>query len=148
MLTSYLIAGIAVSLGMAILGMGFRRRRLSRASRSWPMVDGRVTAASVEPRYDPDNGPWYELVIRYEYGVAGRVYTGSVISFANETVYSVEEGNARLAKYPVGAGVRVRVHPRRPGLAVLEPTDAGVGMLVFMGIGLLVVPIACLLFWT
>lgn len=135
------------ALGVAVLLVAEYHRRLAMASRHWPVVSARVVETAVEVHHDVEGGTWYEPIVRYEYRVAGRLYTGTGISFASEAVYSLAEGEARVAQYPVGTDVHVHVHPHRPDLAVLEVKEATVGFVYFFGFAVLAVP-AWVLLWS
>lgn len=147
MLVRSLMLAACAAVGMGVLVVAEYHRRLAVACRSWPIVKGRVVGTSVEIHHDVESATWYEPIVRYEYRVAGQVYTGTSISFASEAVYSLAEGNARVAQYPIGTDVQVHVHPHRPDLAVLEVREATVGFVYFFGIAILAVP-AWVLLWS
>ena len=125
-----------VLIGAALLFFGSRSVSHARASSTWPVAEGVITAAEVVRRSGSgDSGPTYRPDISYDYTVDGvtrhgdRIYFGGAVSTSNR-------GWARgiVERYPVGRQVTVHYSPDDPALAVLEP---GMTWVVWMmpGIG-------------
>lgn len=95
-------------------------RHLAIASRSWPMVAGRITASRKEIVRDEDGDMSYYPIVEYDYVVAGQACTSSIIKFSLEKDSEVVADHI-LGRYSPGTMVSVYHHPRKPRLSVLEP---------------------------
>lgn len=121
-------AAIAAGLGGIVSFVAMRRR--AQASATWPAAPGKITLASIvteQIREKHDDRPdsfiaKYRPDIRYSYRVDDRDYHGNTVSFGWTALYG-EPASADeiLAKYPLGAPVRVFYDPARPRDSVLEP---------------------------
>ncbi|WP_181234308.1 DUF3592 domain-containing protein [Enhygromyxa salina] len=125
---------VFVGLGLTILGFSGRSISYAIASANWPTVSGQVQDSGT--RED-------ELFVRYTYEVEGESHESTRIGF---DVFDNPGGRGRratvLARYPVGAMVRVHVRPGAADQAVLETGDVAPFLtpslfgLMFLGFGL------------
>jgi hypothetical protein len=91
----------------------YKKVKLSKASASWPVVPGVVTAAErtkVGWRMQPR--------VTFSYNVDGKAYSSSKVSFAAGVPKA--EIEPVLSRYPVSRPVEVHYQPGNPALAVLE----------------------------
>ena len=93
---------------------------------NWPAMTGTVRGALVEAARETDPlRPWerkdgYRPVIRYAYTVDDQTYVGSRYSATREPFFvSQTEAEAMVDRFPIGAGVRVRVNPNDPKQSLL-----------------------------
>ena len=108
----FIFRGLAL---LALLWLGYLVAR-TRSVRSWPTAIGKILESRVETDADSNSFP----VVRYSYAVAGRDYIGTRI-LPHGTLSTTGAYAARkVAQYPVGSTVRVRVNPDSPQDAALE----------------------------
>ncbi|RKG49879.1 DUF3592 domain-containing protein [Corallococcus sp. AB011P] len=135
------------------LFLGYLAWRLHLAEQAFlarPTVPGRMLAISVETGLSKSSRYWY-VKPRYAYEVDGRSYLGETLSNVSQreflSVHSQPsaELTAYLARYPVGATVKVHYAPGAPERSVLEVStgDARVFMWVAGALGLSAVLSAC-----
>ncbi len=152
----------AVFIGLGLLiagGLGWlyvHGQMRASAAEHWPIADGIViatdldrdestsTSGSSSGRRTTTSVSWFPVVI-FRYGVAGHsyrsknLYLNDVPGFSNEA-----EGRAFLADYPVGRHLRVFYDPDDPAdsaVIIQRPTWL---ILVFMGIGLVLLAVGIL----
>lgn len=90
----------------------------------WPSTEGVIVHSETRRVSRRSNtASRTKLIIRYEYAVDGRRYTGDRVAYARAFDYAA----ARRAevKYRVDRRVPVYYHPRRPSAAVLERGSPG-----------------------
>jgi hypothetical protein len=80
-------------------------------------------------------------VVEYAYGVGGRDYHSTRLSFGAKTAGSQASAEAQAARYPEGSQVMVHYDPNNPSNAVLEVKVAHdvafiVVALVFFGVAI------------
>ena len=91
------------------------------AAARWPTVPGRITEARVERVLgDKWGGHRWEPRVAYSYQVNDQSYTGSRLSFSDESTYK-DWAIAKTGRYVVGTSVAVRYNPTDPARSVLEP---------------------------
>lgn len=112
-----------VFLGITFALVGVISLQPALRSLRWPAASGEITES------DPVAG------VRYTYTAAGRVYTGSRVSFHDSGLFSGRLGAPTAqtpAGYPAGMVVQVYYDPKAPDRSVLEP---GAGTLAFLPVG-------------
>lgn len=139
---------VAFSIGLPVLAIGIHRVRLGRRSRSWPTVDGEVTATGIETRSGgEDASTSYVPTVRYEYRVEGSTYVSSRFSVAGKPP-GFDDRQAASAwleeQCPVDGTVTVHYDPDLPDRSVLRPGTSRslltvVVGLVFVGLGIVMV---------
>lgn len=139
---------VAFSIGLPVLAIGLHRVRLGRRSRSWPTVDGVVTATGVETRSGgEDASTTYVPTVRYEYRVDGTTYVSSRFSVGGKPpgFDDRQAASAWLEEHcPVDGTVTVHYDPELPDRSVLRPGTSRslltvVVGLVFVGLGVVMV---------
>jgi hypothetical protein len=127
---------VALILGGVFLFIGWRGKKQSDASRSWPSVPGRVTAATMRTStsYDHDTSPStsYQPVVEYDYTVMGAAYHASRVAFGADS-FGKGQAEAILARYPVDTHVTVYYNPEKPGEAVLEQSAKSTTLFMVVG---------------
>jgi len=118
-LNAWLLDGFCIVAGGAGLTYNAWSVFQSWAAQRWPVISGVVTSTNMEVK--PSRlGHYYEPHISYTYTVAGTTYKGELRRFG-ESDYSIRSSaEARLARYTVGAPVKVHYDPNDPDLAILE----------------------------
>lgn len=132
MLTSVDPSRIGFALG-AVCAAGvsaalIRNLLLGRASRSWPVVVGRMLDANIRVASRP-SWSWHATTlvtehVRYAYTVDGETYESDRRGYASRTMdeaYLPYAAKLRMQRYHPGATVEVRYDPRKPERSVLEP---------------------------
>lgn len=131
--------GLLVYVVGALLCLAQRRQRAAaEKSKSWPVVDGTITASAVEP-LQAKRRTTASAVVRYSYRVAGKDYQSSrILGRPNER--SPQAMTALIAAYPPGRKVKVHYDPKNPSTAVLGPglTSGGVSTLFVYAIAMMV----------
>ncbi|REJ86770.1 MAG: DUF3592 domain-containing protein [Planctomycetota bacterium] len=119
----------------------------AQASQNWPVASGAVTDSRVTTSQS-DESTLYRAEVLYSYEVDGREYSSDVVWFGGNSSTSRRSGPAEtVARYPVGAEVKVHYNPADPAVAVLEP-GAYFSTYSLFGTGLLCLTIGILLlFW-
>jgi hypothetical protein len=118
------MAWIAVSpfylVGVIFILMALINTKRAKASLTWPSAQGRITSSQVAEHSDEDYGDSYRPKVEYEYGVAGRTYSGKRIAFGPTGSLSEARVRATAESYKVGTTVEVFYNPARPDDATLE----------------------------
>lgn len=142
----HLAAALILALTFLIIGgvmiaVGADNYQDGKETESWPATAGRVLSSSVdsETRTTRRDGrtqttTTYEPIVRYEYTVAGTVYTEDDVTAAD---FSGSQDRAyRIAgRYPDGAATTVYYDPEHPKDAVLEPGADARNVYLFGGGG-------------
>ena len=142
------MAWIAVSpfylVGVIFILMAIINAKRAKASLTWPSAQGRITSSQVLELSS------YRPKVNYEYGVAGRTYSGKRIAFGPTGSLSKARVRATAESYKVGTTVEVFYNPARPDDATLERRTTrtnvifyifGVAYILFgIAVPLLVVP--------
>jgi hypothetical protein len=114
---------ILAAVGLFLFIRGLWVFRTSRASRSWPSVEGHVVGATVERRVDSDEDGTttrYTPHTVYSYSVLGDQYTGDKVAIGSTPSYaSYRKAESKLV-YEPGQQVTVYYDPQKPARAVLE----------------------------
>ncbi len=129
--TSLLIGSGIVVAGLVFLAVGVagvtswrRTMKRSRASLSWPTVQGRVLASDVLTRYS-DQSRYDRASVLYQYVVGGTTYSSdTVFHSAVRLSGNIQRARETVSRYPVGSEVRVYYDPDDPEAAVLVPGTA------------------------
>jgi hypothetical protein len=109
---------IAAAIGCWLTYRGVVRTWTVIASRGWIAVNGRAVDAEMKPcgkSGKPDCHP----VVKYEYEIDGRKYSGTVINPTKEGGYSEPEAKDLLDQFQTGRIVQLYYDPKDPGSALL-----------------------------
>ena len=131
--------GVFVLGGLVFLiGTSWFALRLE-ASRTWPQVQAQVVSSELGFRMDSDHDRFVDPSVTYRYNIGGQTYIGDRVSFGSgDAAWSQSRVNA----YPVDRVIDVRVNPKDPTDAVIEPGGRGwerflpLGGLVPLGVGI------------
>jgi len=112
-----------LGLGLWSLASGTIKAAEGLAARSWPSAEGRVIQSRIEEFYSHQRLRFRRLCFRidYLYLLGGTVYEGHRVNAGWSCFGSEDLMQGLLARYPVGAKVRVFYDPERPDRALLEP---------------------------
>lgn len=137
--------------GMIVWGLSQRSKAnaLVSAARHWPTAPGIITSAQIV-RGGTVRTPTFAPVVRYDYEVGGRRYSGERLRPGYVKVGSNAAAERMLQRYPVNQAVPVRYDPAHPGSSVLELetssspliTSAAGAVLLLLGGGIVVAAIA------
>ncbi len=143
----WLIVGMSIFLliGGGILFLGIRNVSRAIASRHWPQTPGVVAQSSGSSEHVRDSdrrgsSTMYSADIRFQYQVAGREYSTSILHFG-QTEGSGNSADAALRefRYPAGAPVTIAYDPKDPTIAAAEPGyDSDVLLLPGAGLAFIV----------
>jgi hypothetical protein len=115
--------------GVGITLYGVRQIYGGYQSRSWPTVDGVVTASGVQRMFDPasaasddDTPDWTHTArVEYRYTVGSGEFTASRVEMNDAGTSNASRAAALAKQYPAGAKVTVYYDPGDPSRAVLQP---------------------------
>jgi hypothetical protein len=110
-------------------------------SLAWPTATGMVTQSLYEER-GRGSEKKYEAVIRYEYRVNDRDYSGDELGYGTSPSDAVVK--ALVQSHPAGSNIEVSYDPKSPARSVVIP---GVGWLLWILIGAAALPIGGVLPW-
>jgi hypothetical protein len=119
-------AWIFVAIGLWFLVKFALNMGKANRAMNWPTVEGRVTESLVSTHRSrrSDSGArtnLYGALVRYSYMVKGVEYSGERVTFADTHNSDRSKAEAILARYAIGAAVRVYYNPEDPQNALLEP---------------------------
>jgi hypothetical protein len=126
--------GVFVTLvGAALAGWGAISYRAARASESWTVTPGRITANDI--RYQAAGAgksryAHFVPIVRYAYSVNSSEHEGGTLRYGMAGTRTREEAEAILTPYPVGSETSVRYDPLHPERSVLEAGLAGSGAMI------------------
>lgn len=119
-----IFASVFILAGIGCLVYAIINVQRAWASRSWPTVQGVVLSAEVK-RSQTKHGnttTWsYRAVVRYDFQVDGKPYSGDKISFVDFGSRNASLANTRANRYAAGKTVTVHYDPSNPQICVLEP---------------------------
>lgn len=129
---SWVFTGVGVVLavaGVATLAAALKQLWEAAGSRRWPSVPGRIVSSDVVDvsRKVQVGDELEKLVhehrveIRYEFALKGVLVSGIDVGQVPEQSTDERWAQARVAKYPKGAEVRVFYSPEDPTRSILEP---------------------------
>jgi hypothetical protein len=138
-----LVGGVVlIFIGYLLMYPSTRPWLTSLGSASWPQVEGRVTSSELVSAERPDR--WghyavYKAAVRYAYEVGGESYHGDRVTFTHAEFRRDRQRMKQIAAaYPAGSAVTVYHHPRRPGVATLQPgAEPGLRNAVLVGLALM-----------
>ncbi|MBI4890352.1 MAG: DUF3592 domain-containing protein [Acidobacteria bacterium] len=119
-------AAAAIVLGAPFFFWGLSQYRKSKATASWPYIQGWVFHSAVRSdftRGDNDSADtWtYTPEVRYQYQVDRQVYQGSRITVATHGYQHPQQAQAALAYFPAETPCYVYYNPAKPQESVLVP---------------------------
>jgi hypothetical protein len=123
----------------------YQRNRL-RASQSWVPATATILKAELLTSAASDSTE-YRILLAYEYESNGVRYTGKRIGFGPRGYARKKRAEAELQLYPVGGTVTAYFDPENPGEAVLVREAPSNVLYLVMGIGLLSLS-AAIVVWT
>jgi len=132
-------AGGLTGAGLLIAGI-YQRNRVA-TSQSWPQTSATVTGGSIVTETSNDS-TGYSVSLNYEYFANGVKYTGKRIGFTRRVFSRRHRAHAELERYPVDAVVTVYFNPAKPSEAVLVRSAPDSIVLIVMGIVLLGIIVA------
>ena len=127
-------------LGVVMVWWGLTRRSqanaLTLAAQAWPVASGSITAADI---FRSGRGRYatFSPLVRYDYEVGGRRYSGDRLRVGYARVGSMVAARRMLEPYPVGASVPVRYDPADPASSLLDLTTSSAPLLTAVIGGLL-----------
>ncbi len=132
-------AALAVIAFLVKLGSNQRARKVA----GWPTAKAMVTSTDIieQPAAWSRYMPW----ITYSYEVSGKPYEGDRIRFGGRITFSSErKALAFLERFPVQKHATVYYDPRRPNVAILDPTPYSVAFIAILLIAVIFAVIAVL----
>jgi hypothetical protein len=134
----WIVAFIPAVIGLALLGWAFVVLQAAREARAWPTVTGKITASGVHERVsrDKEGDPYTEYTpyVRYSFSVNDRPFEGDRIAVGYNEEGSHSQARFAVARYPVGATVKVYYDPANPRSAVLQLGTRNMSTPIFIGI--------------
>ncbi|WP_426747160.1 DUF3592 domain-containing protein [Myxococcus faecalis] len=105
--------------------------RRQAQSASWPTAQGTITASEVRS-VRGNKSTTHGLELTYTYSVDGRQHEGHKYRIMTSRSGDLEEAQALVARYPVGARVTVHHAPGAPSEAVLQAGLGGTELVVLL----------------
>ena len=130
-----LIGGIVILGGVLEIHTAIKNRKVARASRSWPRVEGVVIAQRMRRSILQGFGQPVPLVT-YSFEAGGQTWQHDQVVFGGLRPMRRAEAEATLRRYPVGTKVQVIHSPEDPRVCALEADSAFVNPIVY-GIAML-----------
>lgn len=131
---------LGILAGLLVIGWSWYLYEGGKQSRSWPNAPGTITVSKVVEFHDTEEGTTYSPYVAYSYSVRGRAFQGTRVAFGAGASSASSSGPGReIARYPVGAQVRVYYDPRYPESAVLQRTVPNVFPHVLTGVAMVIV---------
>jgi hypothetical protein len=142
------VKSLLLGLGLLVLGGGLAfggGRALYRAYTSvrWPTAEAKVVRSTVDKQRARRSVSFMPHV-GYEYSVGGKAYTSETLAFgAGITAGDLEDANAYVHQYPVGAAVQIHYSPDDASMACLDCGKVGIPdyIIAAAGVALLVLAI-------
>lgn len=125
------LALFALPLGWGIHWGFAGQARDAVAAHGWPTASGVVTESSVVHTRSADVP---SAIVRYDYTVAGRRYSGSGVTLSIAT-FDGEPAHEVVARYPPGREVRVLYDPADPTSCTLEQTELDLADRLLLALG-------------
>jgi Protein of unknown function (DUF3592) len=125
------VKSVLLGLGMLVFGVALAfggGRSLYRAheSQRWPTAEAKVVRSTVE-KLRSRRSVSFMPHVTYEYSVDGKSYSTETLAFgAGITSGNMEDANAYVHQYPVGASVQVHYEPDDASVACLDCGRVGV----------------------
>ncbi len=143
------------ALGVWLVITSRKQSQKAAASQGWPSAVAQITLSGVRQGRSHDSEGDLQIsyypYVQYTYQVAGTSYQGDKITFgARKTYSSSAKAAAELARYSLGAQVRVFYNPENPSEAVLEQRAVGSNFMLIFGILALLIALCsvCLVIWS
>jgi hypothetical protein len=145
-LTSLILSLLLIATGLCFGAVtlrffykNFKVWQAAQKSKAWPATPGYITKAELFwVRGGRSAHP--KPVIEYTYPINGVPYTGNRIAFEYAHVYSREEVEAILQRFPVGSQPLVYYDPDELQDSTLEPKHRGLTLGLFVNLILLFSP--------
>jgi hypothetical protein len=101
--------------------------RLHRAKESltWPVAEGRIQNSSVEYHWSHKYRGKYQVVILYQFTVAGQTHSGNTVAFDDYESSDRSFAQKVVNRYPKDKAVPVRYLATDPDVCLLEPGIQG-----------------------
>jgi hypothetical protein len=121
-----IISLILILAGIIILLLAFKAIIRSKASLTWPCVEGEILKSNLEVSHhitDSDSGKTYNPNVEYSYKVQYSVFTSTRIYFGSKIGNSYKEEKSRelLRRYKANQNAKVFYDQDNPKISVLEP---------------------------
>jgi hypothetical protein len=112
--------------GGALAFGGGRTLYRSYMSQRWPTAQAKVISSSVE-KMRSRRSVSFQPHVSYEYAVDGKTYTAETLAFgAGISGGAMEDANAYVHRYPVGASVQIHYAPDEASVACLDCGKVGI----------------------
>ncbi|QSQ18770.1 DUF3592 domain-containing protein [Pyxidicoccus parkwayensis] len=138
----WMMAGLMLVVGLALAYGGARTVVRAHQSASWPTTDATITSSSVETLRSRRGGVRFHPDVRYQYSVAGTLYSANTISFGGNDAGTLSDAQVVTHHFASGNHVPVHYEPADPSVACLEVGHAGIASYVLALGGLALVAIA------
>ncbi|MFY1825954.1 DUF3592 domain-containing protein [Myxococcus fulvus] len=116
--------------GFADYRVGSSVRRQAQSA-SWPTAQGTITSSEVES-VRSNKSTTHGLKLAYTYSVDGQQLEGHKYRIMTSRSGDLEEAQALVARFPVGARVTVHHEPGQPSEAILQAGLGGTELLVLL----------------
>lgn len=120
-LTRKVLSVVAIIIGLVIMGYGFWRILKIIESKKWPTVTGEIISCNIK-EYSVDGDIGYELLIKYNYTLDGKILTGGRVNWSSSITDLSKATAIELAQnYKIRTKVEVYYDPNDFSNSVLKP---------------------------
>ena len=138
---NFVLAAIPILVGLVIIGLVLNlNMKAKKAAKNWLTAPGVIISSDLDLQSSRGTGvptQYFKPIVSYSYQVGAQSYQGERLDFASRAYRSETKAKQRIAAFQQGAQVTVHYDPVDPSKAVLEPTAAGNGLLIILGIALI-----------
>lgn len=126
LLWTRIIAGLCVFIAVALARSIWQASTQVANGKIWSATSGEILQSGLDrPRTGgADDEPDCGVMVRYRYRAAGKDHEGDRLAFGAKALMTQAAAEAVVARYPVGAKVKVYFDPRHPARSVLERKSA------------------------
>ncbi|HEX4486426.1 MAG TPA: DUF3592 domain-containing protein [Terriglobales bacterium] len=129
-LVVFAIPTVFVLVGIGLIWISLRSRKLANASKAWPSAPGRILSSCVQEYENTDTDRTntritYTAEVEYEYAVEGQTLRGKRVQFGLGGSGNSTAIRNIVARYPAGKEVQVYYDPAKTSQCTLEQTAAG-----------------------
>ena len=115
-----LFLGIFLAIGFGLLGYSLWMIKRSSEVALWPNTPGKLVHCELTQRTASKGGTVYEVVVNYQYNVAGQDYTSTRLAFGYNSSTGREGHSGVYEKLSRAREIEVRYDPNDPSSAVLS----------------------------
>ncbi|MCJ8332138.1 MAG: DUF3592 domain-containing protein [Lentisphaeria bacterium] len=127
------LLSMVVVLGLGLIGFGIGSFVKANQTKTWPIVEGVVSFASIKTTRDDDDFLRHEAEVTYDYELNGKLFTNRRIHAGSSDYSKKEDAQAVIDDYSVKSKVQIYYNPDNPRDSVLIPGKQRGGLYLIFG---------------